>query len=76
MKERARLLYHSANLDIEFYNIMQDKKWNVGGARNLVFKVVRTDFVLLIDCDLIVPSSVAMRVLEIVAFERSERIMN
>lgn len=44
-------------IDITVIEICQDVDWNIGGARNLAMHFANTEFVLLMDIDLVVQSS-------------------
>jgi len=67
--ERATLVHNMHGMDVMYYRIVKDIAWNIGGARNLVFTVAKTEFVLMMDCDLLVPSTMALSVMNIVSLE-------
>ena len=48
-----------ARLPLAILRIHQDLAWNIGGARNLLFTMAPTEFVLMLDMDVVVPVSMA-----------------
>lgn len=49
----AKVIQENSNLaDIDVVRITEDKKWNIGGARNLAMTLSSTEYVFLTDSDL------------------------
>jgi hypothetical protein len=72
-RDRAVERYNDEDdINIIFYYIEVDKMWNIGGARNLVFHAAPTEYVFLIDSDLIVPVPIATTCLKLVEDEISQ----
>lgn len=62
-----------ADEPVMVYRILDDKKWNIGGARNLAFHVAPTRRVLLLDIDTIAPRSVIVQLLSMTGTHRLNR---
>lgn len=58
---------------VRVYRILDDKKWNIGGARNLAFHVAPTRRVLLLDIDTIAPRSVILTLMKFQGTHRFNR---
>ena len=46
---------HDGSINFIVASILVDKKWNIGGARNLAFHIAQTEHVFVIDSDLVIP---------------------
>ena len=62
---------HNGCINLLIYTIEKDLKWNIGGARNLAFHVAPTDYVFLLDSDILVPPTIALACLKMVQNEYS-----
>jgi len=53
-------------LNLVIMRVEQDIDWNIGGGRNLIVAVAPTDYVMLLDLDVVVPPSLAALLPELV----------
>ncbi len=62
------------NLNIQIYRVLEDIYCNIGGVRNLAFKVTKTKWNFLTDMDIVIPENVMIELLKLCKIENENNV--